>query len=61
MTGIAGRDGSNSLLVDSNLPLWFKPEKFLDAGFSADSYVNDLKRYVCGAVGYGFSVGTTSC
>ena len=32
--------------VDSSLPLWFKPEKFLEPQFSPEAYVADLKRYV---------------
>ena len=34
------------LAIDSSLPLWFKPELFLEPDFSPTAYVSDLKRYV---------------
>lgn len=33
-------------LADTSLPLWFKPELFVQPGFSPTAYVADLKRYV---------------
>ena len=35
-----------ALAIDSSLPLWFKPELFLEPNFSPTAYVSDLKRYV---------------
>lgn len=32
--------------LDSSLPSWFKPERFLEPEFRAENYVNDLKRFV---------------
>jgi hypothetical protein len=37
---------TDSLSLDSSLPLWFKPELFTQPDFSAVGYVSDLKRYV---------------
>lgn len=41
-------DAAVHAVMDSTLPLWFKPEKFLEPEFSAEAYVADLKRYVSG-------------
>ena len=35
-----------ALAIDSSLPLWFKPELFLEPDFSPTAYFSDLKRYV---------------
>ena len=38
--------GSGLWRADEGVPPWFKPERFLDQNFDADSYVADLRRYV---------------
>jgi hypothetical protein len=30
----------------SNVPLWFKPEKFIDPNFAPEAFVQDLQRFV---------------
>lgn len=45
-TEAGGVDVAAHSLVDTHLPLWFKPELFVEPEFSPEGYVSDLKRYV---------------
>ena len=45
MTAVATKS-SEIWRPDEGVPPWFKPEKFLDQNFEAESYVADLRRYV---------------
>ena len=48
--GLAAQAAALSLQqLDSSLPLWFKPELFLEPDFSPQAYVGDLRRYVSAA------------
>ena len=51
MDGLADQAAALSLQqLDSSLPLWFKPELFLEPEFSPQTYVADLRRYVSPAL-----------
>lgn len=43
---LAAKAASLALDGSSTLPLWFKPELFLEPAFSPTAYVADLRRYV---------------
>lgn len=54
---------SITLNSESTLPSWFKPARFLDDTFDAESYVTDLRRFVsptCGTLAHSTGAALTA-